>query len=52
MSNANVTNLSGTGTITNVRELNNAISVGYEVTVAIVNNGLNVSQIYVVSCSK
>ena len=52
VSNANVTNLSGTGTITNVRELNNAISVGYEVTVAIVNNGLNVSQIYVVSCSK
>ena len=44
---ANVTNVCGIGTITNIRELNNAVSVGYRVTVAIVNNGHAVSQIYV-----
>ena len=47
VTNAQVVNLSGTGTITNVQELNNAVSVGYDVTVAIVNNGLQVSLIYV-----
>ena len=47
VTNATVVNLSGTGTITNVKELNNAVSVGYDVTVAIVNNGRQVSLIYV-----
>ncbi len=38
--------------IKSVRDINNAISVGYTVTVAIVNDGLNVSTIYVTNVTK
>lgn len=38
--------------IKSVRDINNAISVGYSVTVAIVNDGLNVSTIYVTNVTK
>ena len=44
---AKVVNLSGVGTINSVQTLNNAVSIGYDVTVAIVNDGHSVSIIYV-----